>query len=204
VEASLPEIDGTISAFDAAANILRAAGLAHLSGDELVDGIETRLWGLNVNSEDRADEMLNLTMIVESEVFWKVFHRCWSSCDDTWELNDQLVELLSFHHAHDHAWLHMEPQQRAFYDALPKVVTVFRGCSEERIRGGSWTTDVAVARGFARGHRGMSPPNPVVARARMPKSAIFTVLVEREEREIVLDPSELTEIKRVELVASVL
>jgi hypothetical protein len=204
VEASLPEIDGTISAFDAAANILRAAGLAHLSGDELVEGIVARLWGPGVNSEDRADEMLDLSTIVESEVFWKVFHHCWSTCDDTWDLNDQLVELLSFHHAHDHAWLHMEPQQRAFYDALPKVVTVFRGCSEERIQGVSWTTDAAVARGFARGHRGISPPKPVVARARIPKSGIFTVLVDREEAEIVLNPSELIKIKRSRFAATVL
>src|ERR1019366_5383203 len=127
MEASLPEPGGMIFAVDEAVDVLPAAGLARLTGDELVDGIVARLWGPGVNSEDRAYEMLDLTMIAEPEVLWKVFHRCWSTCDDTWNLNDQLVELLSFHHAHDHAWLHMESEQRAFYDALPKVVTVFRG-----------------------------------------------------------------------------
>jgi hypothetical protein len=191
----LPETDEIIFALDTAVNVLRAAGLAHLAGDDLVDGIETRLWGLKVNSEDRAEMMLDLTQIVESEVFWKVFHRCWSVCDDTWDLNDELIECLSFHYAQDYAWLHMDPEQRTFYEALPEIVTVFRGCSKERIRGVSWTTDGAVAQGFARGHRGMPPPDPVVAQARIPRSEIFTVLVDREESELVLNPSELIDLK---------
>jgi hypothetical protein len=198
----LPEPE--ICAFAAAAKILSAAGLIDLSGDALTEGLKKRLFGIDVNSEDRAYEMLRLTQIVDTEVFWKVFHHCWSSCDDTWALNRALLQSLSFHNQEHPARYYMDRKQRKFYNSLPDVVTVFRGCSKERIRGVSWTTDVAVARGFARGHRGMSPPNPVVARARIPKSAIFTVLVDREESELVLDPSELTEIKRVGLVASML
>jgi len=159
---------------------------------------------MGVNSEDRAHEMLRLTQIVETEVFWKVFHHCWSSFDDTWALNRALLQSLSFHNAEDPARYHMDRKQATFYNALPDVITVFRGCSKERIRGMSWTTDVAVAEEFARGHRGMSPSNHAVAQARIPKSEIFTVLVHREEREIVLNPSELSEIKKFGLVAAVL
>jgi hypothetical protein len=89
----------------------------------------------------------------------------------------------------------MDRKQPKFYKTLPEIVTVFRGCSKERILGVSWTTDVAVAQEFARGHRGMSPPNPVVAQARIPNSEIFTVVVHREESEIVLNPSELIDLK---------
>jgi hypothetical protein len=192
-EAFLPETE--ICGVAAAAKILNAAGFIDLSGDALTEGLKKRLFGIGVNSEDRAYEMLRLTQIVDSEVFWKVFHHCWSSCDDTWALNRALIQCLSFHNAEDPARSYMDREQAKFYTALPDVITVFRGCSKERIRGVSWTTDVAVAEGFARGHRGITPPNPIVARARIPSSEIFTVLLDREESEIVLNPSELIGLK---------
>lgn len=191
----MPETDGMIRAFEAAAEILNAAGFIDLSGDALTEGLKKRLFGIGVNSEDRAYEMLRLTQIVDSEVFWRVFHHCWSSCDDTWALNRALLQSLSFHNAEDPARNYMDRKQAKFYKALPDIVTVFRGCSKDRVLGISWTTDVAVAEEFARGHRGMSPPNRVVARARIPRSEIFTVVVHREESEIVLNPSELIDLK---------
>jgi hypothetical protein len=200
----LPETDGTICPFDTAVKVLSAAGLVNLTGEALADGIKKRLFGMGVNSEDCAYEMLRLTQIAEPEVFWKVFHHCWSCCDDTWELNGALLHFLLSHDAEDPARNYMDRKQAKFYKRLPNIVTVFRGCSKDRVLGISWTTDVAVAEGFARGHRGISPTNPVVARARIPRSEIFTVLVDREESEIVLNPTELIEIKRFELPAAVL
>jgi hypothetical protein len=54
--------------------------------------------------------------------------------------------------------------------------------------------DVNVAREFARGHRGIEPDDPVMVRAHIPAPAIFTVLVGRQESEIVLDLGELIDI----------
>jgi hypothetical protein len=180
-----------LATFDAAADILRVKGLAHLTGDELVEGIEAVLFGLGVNSEDRASQMLRLTEIVSSDVFWKIFHRCWSNCDDTWELNDRLVGFLSFHHADDPARSYMDSEQANFHDSLSKTVRIYRGCAGNRIFGISWTTDKNVAVGFAIGHRGNPVENPVVVSTSIKKADIYTVITGRGESEVVFDPAAL-------------
>jgi hypothetical protein len=81
--------------------------------------------------------------------------------------------------------------QRTFFDALPAHVQVFRGCSRPRFRGVAWTIDRTVAEGFARGHRSIPVPEPVVASALIPKEYIFFVTDVRSEKEVVLNPSRL-------------
>jgi hypothetical protein len=83
------------------------------------------------------------------------------------------------------------PEQRQFFETLPLRVRVFRGCSRPRVRGVSWAIDRAVAEGFARGHRGIRVPDPVVASAVIPKEYIFFATNDRSEQEVVLNPCRL-------------
>jgi hypothetical protein len=87
-----------------------------------------------------------------------------------------------------------DSSQRQFFDALPSQVPVFRGCSASRVRAIAWTTSRAVAEGFARGHRGIPVPEPVVASAIIPKEHIFFVTDKWAQREIVLNPRRLRKI----------
>lgn len=84
----------------------------------------------------------------------------------------------------------LDPAARSFYDALPEVVPVWRGCEQGRERGLSWTTDRATAEGFAEGKRIVNK-TPTLARAEILKRHILAVFVERQECEIVLDPRHL-------------
>jgi hypothetical protein len=88
----------------------------------------------------------------------------------------------------------LSPSQRQFFETLPPQVQVFRGCSAPRVQAIAWTTDRTTAEGFARLHRGIRVPEPVVASALIPKEHIFFVTDEREEKEIVLNPRRLREI----------
>jgi hypothetical protein len=54
--------------------------------------------------------------------------------------------------------------------------------------------DRTVAEEFACGRRGIVVPDPVLASAEIHKTAIYFVENEREEQEVVLDPSELRSI----------
>jgi len=85
----------------------------------------------------------------------------------------------------------MDANDAAFYDSLPDEVAVYRGCSRPRMSAISWTTDRQVADIFARGHRGIRVPDPVIASAVIPKSAIFTVVTSRNESEVIVDPRRL-------------
>ncbi len=82
------------------------------------------------------------------------------------------------------------PADRRFYESLPGIVEVWRGCERGRERGLSWTTDRATAAGFAEGKRCRNKA-PTLVRAEIPKQHIFAVFIGRQESEIVLAPRRL-------------
>lgn len=167
---------------------LEKLGLAELTGDDLVEGIGRHLWGIGVDSKNRAERMLSLTWLADEEVFWRVFHGYWSGCDDTWYLREHLLNIMP--NITDAASEYWSEEQRRFFDDLPEMVTLYRGCSVDRVLGISWTTDRKVAEGFARGHRGIRVPDAVIAQARISKRDIITVLTDREESEVIIDPDQ--------------
>ena len=146
------------------------------------------------SSESRLRSLLLLVGPAPSEIFWRTFLDCWSVCDDTWHGHEILLEVLRRHSRIAPALPYFSPAQRWFFDALPPRVSVFRGCSRERIQTLSWTTDRLVANRFANGHRGISIPDPVVVSAQIDRSDIFAVFVDRKESELILDPAELRSI----------
>ena len=85
----------------------------------------------------------------------------------------------------------LEGKDKELYDSLPDTVDVYRGSSSERAVGLAWTTDLEIAQQFARGYGGAFVPSPVIASAKIPKSAIFTVIMDRNEYEILLDSEQL-------------
>jgi hypothetical protein len=52
----------------------------------------------------------------------------------------------------------------------------------------SWTLSRTVAEEFARGHRHIPVPDPVIVEAMVPDDAVFFTSDERQETELVLDP----------------
>lgn len=153
-----------------------------------VDSIIRKLFGPGVNSTDRLAAMLALTEGADASVFWTVFHRAWSNCDDTW---DQRAALYSALVRHAPAVPHLKGNDLEFWNALPEVVTVYRGGDWLRRRGMSWTTDKEVAEGFARGHRNIRPVWPVVLEARIKKRSVLTVFTDRSESEVLVRPRAL-------------
>lgn len=121
-------------------------------------------------------------------VFWSVLCEIWCSSDNTWNHQMQLHFAMVLHARTRHRYV---PAEKQVPDDWPKFVKVWRGCSRERVLSAAWTTDKTVAEEFARGHRGIVVPDPVLASAEIHKTAIYFVENEREEQEVVLDPSEL-------------
>ena len=85
-------------------------------------------------------------------------------------------------------------------EAAKLTVTIYRGCPSERVRGISWTTSLTVAEGFARGHRAIPVPNPVIVSAKVPSEAILAVFVDRNESEVIVDPDTLVDLSVVDYV----
>lgn len=163
----------------------QAAMIAHYAGI---------LSGPGVESGNRLDVMLALLTYQPSAVFWPVFHAGWKHCDGTWELRRRLADDLRRHNARRLGATFLPPDDREWLETFSDPIRVYRGCSRERVKAASWTTDSTVAEGFARGHRFIKVPDPVIASALVPKAAVFGAYRGRNESELVLDAEALADL----------
>jgi hypothetical protein len=149
-----------------------------------------------LGSHERIAALLPLIEHEPAEVFWPVFLEWWPMCDCAWDWNAWLVKILRrVGPCRDLDYMYADGGE--FFCDLPGTITVYRGASRSRIKGAiSWTTDIAVARNFARGHRGIAVPDPVVAIGVIDKSKIFLATDDRRESEI-LAPPRITKIADV-------
>jgi hypothetical protein len=142
-------------------------------------------------SHERLPNFLPLIAPAPPTIFWPALMAHWASCDNTWSVGDELLAALVRQDRRGVAEHYFDDASRGFFQSLPETVAVYRGCSRSRIRGLAWTTDQDVASGFARGHRGIPVPEPVIATGLISKSDIFFVAAERNESEVVIDPAGL-------------
>ncbi len=137
-------------------------------------------------SEERPGELLALLRLMapdDGALFWQMVAEHWCSFD----LIPHRAYAAVFRR-HRAAWSPdaMQGDDRAAFDALPAVVTAFRGQDADAPLGLSWTLRRDVAEGFAMGHRGRRPTTPTVFKASIKKSAVALACEERQEAEIVL------------------
>lgn len=155
---------------------------------ELIDWAEDQIYGPGIDSTSRpyalADAMENAET---AEQVWVLFNRGWPSCDAM--RPDVLANIMKVLVAQQRLGTdYLDAENQAFFDGLPEVVTIYRGAVPARRLGIAWTTDIEVAREFALGHRGIRPFGSMIYRTEIAKTDIFTVSVEREESEVIIDP----------------
>ncbi len=119
-------------------------------------------------------------------------------CDAPWRWRPRLAKLLRS--ATEAIALRecLSAEALSWFDSLPPIIPIYRGCTAGRERGLSWTTDIEVATGFAVGKRCMNPV-PTVVSAQIPKRHVFACFVSRNEHEIVPDYRRLRRVKPMPL-----
>jgi hypothetical protein len=130
----------------------------------------------------RIKHLIEVLENASSDLFWPVFLNTWPNCGGTWPYQPKLLEMLRHHAAQESAINYMHPGATAFFHALPPMVTAFRGCGRGHVLGLSWSMDQKIAKQFA---------DPVLATARIRRSAVLAVCVGRLEFEIIVDPKYL-------------
>jgi hypothetical protein len=137
---------------------------------------------LALNSEERSDAFISLFENVEQDnLFWSGLAEWWNTFD---AIDHVALGKLMRRRASTWTPECMSEENRCKYDALPDRFTVYRGQDLGR-HGYSWTLDVKVAEGFARGHRGIKNPHPVSVTAKTKKSNVAFYQGDRQESEIV-------------------
>jgi hypothetical protein len=94
-------------------------------GDERVKAISEYL-GL-FSSANRGAALADILAQEPERLRFKIFHCCWEVCDDTWFVRDRIRASLRVSSRY-RAARYFSQDQKDFFDALPSVVTVYRGC----------------------------------------------------------------------------
>jgi hypothetical protein len=78
----------------------------------------------------------------------------------------------------------MTPEENAGYDALPKEVTVYRGCGEWNRIGMSWSLDREMANSFPHRAR-FAARHPFLLTATVSKNKVLAIKLDRGEDEVI-------------------
>ena len=148
---------------------------------------------LALSSQERIAELVPLIEHEPAKIFWSIFLDEWSSCDGAFGWNHRLAQAMR------RVGQCPPDMLPAFYDDLPEQLTLYRGASRACIEAAiSWTTAADIAKGFARGHRGIRVPDAVIATATIHKADVFAAVDDRNEWEVLCLPR----ILKIEAVAS--
>lgn len=154
------------------------------------------LIGFGLESELRAKVMLKIHLETGADII-KLCKANWTSCDAFYEWNDQLKQIFIEKKVKVQDTLHIF--DRDWFNSLPEQLTVYRGCTEGRQDGICWTADKSVAEDFARGHRNIKNPKPIVYEAKINKFDAFFAFNDRGEQEIVWDANIEIQNKQTEM-----
>jgi hypothetical protein len=124
----------------------------------------------------------------------QIFLEVGNTCDAPWPYRSFIAEALRYALAEVPLVGLLSPAARSFYEALPDLVPIWRGCEGGRERGLHWTIRRALAEDFARGKRCRNR-NPTIVSAEVPKQHILAVFVDRDEDEVVVDPRRLRKVR---------
>lgn len=128
---------------------------------------------ISFDSYRRTRAMAWLLMFSENpERRLRVFLQWGNACDAPWIDRTDIAQALRWALPQVDLETLLEPDEAAFYAALPASVSIWRGCQRGRERGISWTTERTVAVGFAQGRRCLNT-SPTLVSAEIPKRHIL-------------------------------
>jgi len=159
------------------------------------------------NSYNRLDTLIVLADIFDGHLLepseWlRLLGEEWSICDNiaqwSFALDDTPFSDLA---EYPESWRHcmMTPDELAALNALPPLVTVWRGCYAHNKRGLSWTLDRDVAQRFPLLHRYRHVGQPLLIRAEVARDQILALKLDRNEAEVIAIRPKIRSISHIRL-----
>lgn len=138
-------------------------------------------WGPGVDSYSRMDACLSLCGRMAREEWLRLIGAMWTDCDNLYIHRSALKAFLG---TDGPITPMMAPRELEAYEALPDVVTLYRGAGKRNRAGASWSLDRAIAAKFPTLNR-YSVPDPTLYTATVRQRKILAVKLDREEAEVI-------------------
>lgn len=138
------------------------------------------------NSYDRLPTLLDLSVMMDDSEWLFLLGREWSGCDNISEHSADLFDaIFNCGVSVCPSKEMMTNEEQDFYDALPDLVTVYRGCYTPNKWGFCWTLDINIAMKFPFFARYRMDGQPLLVKALAKKENIIAVKTDRGEAEII-------------------
>jgi hypothetical protein len=151
---------------------LEAKNLTYDDADELA------AWE---NSYTRMDTLLFMRIKMQREDWLKLVGEWWTCCDNIRRYRLYLKHFLGTEGPIPEM---MKPEEQAAFDALPDILTVYRGCGPRNMLGASWTTNKMVAEKFPFLAR-YWVDEPLLVTGKVKKKNVLAYKLGRNENEII-------------------
>ena len=134
------------------------------------------------DSYGRMPKLIELYEDLEFEDWLIVLGEEWSGCDNIFEFLPELEAIFTCDIGPFQQM--MNEEENKYYQELPDLVRIYRGCGEHNIRGACWTLDPEVAKQFPFQNRYLQA-NPLLVTAEVGKDHIVAVKLDRQEAEVI-------------------
>ncbi len=154
------------------------------------DALQAERWDqyfLLVNRPYRMDALLAILDLLDDAEYWRLLRRVWDDAEHLFIWRRVIPALLESDRSSRE--LLMNEQERAYLATLPEIVTVYRGYNRGHRSGWSWTLSEERAGWFARRFWFLDKTDPRVAVGTAARGDIIAYFAERQESEIVVNPS---------------
>ena len=146
-------------------------------------------WGTYIMLHERPWRFEALTDIadrLDDETFWDAVSMVWMDSENIPQHQDEWDELLRSDRPGHEAM--MDDEERAALAALPPIVTVYQGHTDERDDGWSWTTDRDKAIWFGNRFANLEQAEARMTTGMVRREDILAYLLGRGESEVLVDP----------------
>lgn len=147
------------------------------------------------DSYSRMESLLELRARMNQAEWLQAVGEHWTCCDNIGAYRLRLRRLLPETGPVPQL---MTPEEAAAYEALPSLLTAYRGCGPANMLGASWSLDRETAARFPTLHR-YRQAEPLLVTARVRKHHVLAVKLGREEAEIITFRARRIEVERLVL-----
>jgi hypothetical protein len=137
------------------------------------------------DSYSRLPTLLEYSWLLDEDEWLLLLGEIWTICDNITEYLDDLMES-PFGRSKGLISEMMNEKDQSIYDALPDIITIYRGCYKNNKWGFCWSLDPEIAVRFPLFLRyQQSGEKPILVTATVPKANIKAIKTDREESEVI-------------------
>ena len=154
----------------------------------LKEALQNKKWGSYIFLHERPHRLSAFMDIKDSvgDEYWGLVRHIWIDSENIWQHLSQWKKIL----AHPNSASMMEDEEKAFLDAAPDPLTIYRGCIRKNRQGLSWTLNADIAHKL--GHR-WNRGKGVVVKGHCFKKDVIAYLAGRDEQEIIILPKNVVQ-----------